>query len=51
MDEPPEESLSVADLPFIQDQESLHNPLGLLLTLAMVVVSAALCGVVIFLSF
>jgi cytochrome b len=36
--------------PFIQDQDSLHNPLGLVLNFAMVAVAAFLCGAVIFLS-
>jgi hypothetical protein len=51
MDEPPTESVHhLADTPFIQDQESLQNPMGVLVTLAMVVVAAVLCGVAIFLS-
>jgi hypothetical protein len=50
MDEPPPDSVALADTPFIQDQESLQNPLGVLVTLAMVVVAAVLCGVAIFLS-
>jgi hypothetical protein len=50
-DEPPAESVALADTPFIQDQESLQNPMGVLVTLAMVVVAAVLCGVAIFMSF
>jgi flagellin-like protein len=50
MDEPPTESVHLADTPFIQDQESLQNPMGVLVTLAMVIVAAVLCGVAIFLS-
>jgi hypothetical protein len=38
------EVLSVTDSPFIQDQDSLHNPLGLILTLAMVAAAACLLG-------
>lgn len=40
--------LSVTEQPFIQDQDSLHNPLGLLLNFAMVAVAAFLCGAAIF---
>jgi hypothetical protein len=43
-----EEVFSVTDSPFIQDQDSLHNPLGLLLNLAMVVAAASLLSAVIF---
>jgi flagellin-like protein len=50
MDEPPTESVHLTDTPFIQDQESLQNPMGVLVTLAMVIVAAVLCGVAIFLS-
>ena len=50
MDEPPPDSVALADTPFIQAQESLQNPMGVLMTLAMVIVAAILCGVVIFLS-
>jgi hypothetical protein len=42
--------LSLTEQPFIQDQDSLHNPLGLILTFAMVAVAAFLCSAVIFLS-
>ena len=44
------DALSVRDNPFIQDQDSLQNPLGLILTFAMVTVAAVLCGAVIFLT-
>jgi len=50
MDEPPPDSVALADTPFIQDQESLQNPLGVLVTLGMVAIAAVLCGVAIFLS-
>jgi hypothetical protein len=49
-DEPIAESVALADTPFIQDQDSLQNPIGVLMTLAMVVVAAILCGAAIFLS-
>ena len=42
--------LSLTEQPFIQDQDSLHNPLGLVLTFAMAAVAAFLCSAVIFLS-
>jgi len=51
MDEPPPDSgRPGGNTPFIQDQESLQNPMGVLVTLAMVIVAAVLCGVAIFLS-
>lgn len=42
--------LLVADRPFIQDQDLLHNPLGLILTFAMVALAVFLCGSAISLS-
>ena len=34
---------TIEETPFIEDQESLHNPLGLAMNVAMVVVAAAAC--------
>ena len=51
MDEPEAESVRFEETPFIQDQVSLQTPTGILMTLAMVVAAAVLCGVAIFLSF
>jgi len=42
------EVLSVRERPFFQDQDSLHNPLGLLLNFAMVAAAAFLCGAAVF---
>jgi hypothetical protein len=33
---------TIADSPFFQDQDSLHNPLGLILNLLMVAAAASL---------
>jgi hypothetical protein len=52
-DEPPVHGMTLEaleDTPFVADQESLQNPMGVLLTLSMVVVAAVLCGAAIFLS-
>ena len=39
---------AIEETPFIEDQESLHNPLGLAMNIAMVVVAAAACAAVLY---
>jgi hypothetical protein len=34
--------------PFVRDQRSLHSPLGVILTLGMIVVAIVLCGAVLY---
>ena len=51
MDDPETESVPFEDSPFIQDQDLLQSPTGILVTLTMVVAAAILCGVAIFMSF
>jgi hypothetical protein len=39
---------TIEETPFSEDQESLHNPLGLAMNVAMVVVAAAACAAVVY---
>jgi hypothetical protein len=39
---------TIEETPFVEDQESLHNPLGFAMNIAMVVIAAAACAAVMY---
>jgi hypothetical protein len=48
LDEPQSIVEAIIETPFIQDQESLSTPRGVLLNIVMVAIAAAKCGLLIY---